>query len=137
MQYWWHHKTRHAPFGLSVALLLGFCGLLGLGLWHLFSERKIGLPEIVLPEAINTRNSPALVHDMYQTQIKDLLVRLDTPDATVVSDVEKGLFSVRVPKEKLDAHLAAVLAFNHLTKDASEPAKLVPQLKTILNDLLK
>jgi hypothetical protein len=66
-----------------------------------------------------------------------IVVRLDTPDATVVSDVEKGLFSVRVPKEKLDAHLAAVLAFNHLTKDASEPAKLVPQLKTILNDLLK
>lgn len=137
MQYWWHHKTQHAPFGLSVMLLLGFCVLLGLGLWHLFSERQVGLPEIVLPEALNTSASPESVRDTYTNQIKDLLARLDKPDAAMAGDIDQGLFSVRVPKEKLDAHLAAVLAWNHLDKTKLTPSELAVEAKPIISELLK
>lgn len=137
MQYWWHHKTQHAPFGLSVMLLLGFCALLGLGLWHLFSERQVGLPEIVLPEALNTSASPESVRNTYTNQIKDLLVRLDKPDAAMVGDIDQGLFSVRVPKEKLDAHLAAVLAWNHLDKNKVSSTELAAQAKSIISGLLQ
>lgn len=137
MQYWWHHKTQHAPFGLSVMLLLGFCGLLGLGVWHLFYERQIGLPEIILPEVLNTSASPEAVRTTYRNELNDLLVRLERPDASLVVDIDQGLFSVRVPKEKLDAHLAAVLAWNHLDKTKLTPAQLAEQTKQIISELLK
>ncbi len=118
-------------------LLLGFCALLGLGLWHLFSERQVVLPEIVLPEALNTSVSPESVRDTYTNQVKDLLARLERPDTAMASDIEQGLFSVRVPKEKLDAHLAAVLAWNHLAKTKLTPAELAAQAKPIISELLK
>lgn len=137
MQYWWHHKTQHAPFGLSVALVLGFCGLLGFGLWHLLGQRQIGLPEIVLPEALNTASSPAAVHNTYVTEIKSLIARLETPNETMGTDLEKGLLSVRVPKEKLDAHLAAVLAWNRLDKNKLTAPELVTEIRPLLVELLK
>lgn len=137
MQYWWHHKTQHAPFGLSVALTLGFCLLLGFGLWHLLGQRQIGLPEIVLPEAISSATSPAAVHDAYVNEVKMLLSRLETPNETLGTDVEKSLLSVRVPKEKLDAHLKVVLAWNRLDKTKLTTAELATQLKPLLAELLK
>lgn len=137
MQYWWHHKTQHAPFGLSVVLLLGFCVLAGLGVWYLLGQRGIGVPEIVIPEALNTASSPAAVQASYQSAMNDLRARLDKPDAAMAVEVEKQLLSVRVPKEKLDAHLAVVLAWNRLDKTKLTPAELAAQVRPLVATLIQ
>ena len=137
MQYWWHHKTQHAPFGLSVLLLVGFCVLAGLGVWYLLAQRGIGVPEIIVPEVLNTVSSPAVVQANYQSAMNDLLARLDKPDAAMAVDVEKQLLSVRVPKEKLDAHLAVVLAWNRLDKTKLTPAELATQVRPLVTALIQ
>ncbi len=135
MQYWWHHKTQHAPFGLSVSLLLGFCGLAAVGIWHFWPQQPLAVNDILLPEATVTRTSPMAVEAAYRAEMAEVVALLDKPDANMAVEVEKRLLRVRVPREKLDAHLSAVLAWNRLDKSA--PTELAAKAKLILNTLLQ
>lgn len=108
-----------------------FIILFGLGYW-LYHQTKVA--EVLVPNIVDslpppTASSPEEVKSQYQTALAK--VKTDAAQVTTTEEKAKILndffFSVRVPGEAREAHLAALLKF--------KSAKSAEEFSTILVDL--
>ncbi len=135
-----HKKASGTAWPFFVFGLLGI-GILAAGALLfaiLFSRVDIGFNPS-FPASSTT--SPDMVSKAYGEALQDMNETLASADpnsaAVFLTEAEELLFRLRVPQEKLESHLHALLRLRTLAKNQAEYGgeKILEELKGIFDDL--